>query len=158
MNGDFIFGLCFGVALTYIVMTPKHRKGFKDLVVGVWNKLTGKGGNKAALVALPYWLEWRLVVILFVGGFLYVVWRGNGKSLRIIPEAFGGFFKRLWDMFFHNIEDREAYEANREQREADEAYKKAMKEGKGGGKIGNENEEFKDKDKKEQDEDCDKPY
>lgn len=45
MNGDFIFGLCLGVALTYIVMTPKHRKGFKDLVVGVYNKLFKKGGK-----------------------------------------------------------------------------------------------------------------
>ncbi len=109
------------------------------------------------LFALPYWLEWRLVVVLFVGVFLAVIWIDQG-SLRIIPEAFGGFFKRLWDMFFHNIEDREAYDANAEQRKADEEYKKAMKEGKGGGKIGNENEEPKNKDEKKQDEDSDKPY
>jgi hypothetical protein len=44
--GAFIFGFILGVALTYIVMTPKHLKGFKDLVVGVWNKLFKKGGNK----------------------------------------------------------------------------------------------------------------
>ena len=46
MNGDFIFGFILGVALTYIVMTPKHLKGFKDLILGVWNRLTKKGGNK----------------------------------------------------------------------------------------------------------------
>ena len=109
------------------------------------------------LFALPYWLEWRLVVVLFVGVFLAVIWIDQG-SLRIIPESIWEFIKRLWDMFFHNIEDREVYEANREQREADEKYKKAMKDGKGGGKIGNENEEPKNKDEKKQDEDSDKPY
>jgi hypothetical protein len=78
-------------------------------------------------VALPYWLEWRLVVVLFVGGFLFVVWKDNDGSLGIIPRSFYDFFKRLWNMFAHNIEDEEAYNANKEQREADEAYKKELK-------------------------------
>ena len=75
----------------------------------------------------PYWLEATLVVVVIVGVFLYIVWRGQGKSLRIIPEGFGGFFKRLWNMFAHNIEDEEAYNANKGQREADETYKKELK-------------------------------
>jgi hypothetical protein len=78
------------------------------------------------LFALPYWLEWRLVVILFVGIFLFVVWKEEG-SLRIIPDSFITFFKKLYNMIFRHIEDEEAYEANKEQREADEAYKKELK-------------------------------
>ena len=108
------------------------------------------------LFALPYWLEWRLVVALIVGGFIFVIWKD--KNLKAIPEFFKGAYERLRDMLIYRIEDREAYEANREQREADEAYKKTMKEGKGGGKAGNENEEPKNKDERKGDEDSDKPY
>ena len=79
-----------------------------------------------AVMNIPYWLEATLVIILFVGGFLFVIYKDNG-NLKIIPQAFGEFFRRLWDMFFHNIEDRDAYEANKEQREADEKYKAELK-------------------------------
>lgn len=75
---------------------------------------------------LPYWLEVALVIILFVGGFLLVIYKDQG-SLRIIPEAFVGFFKRLYEIFFLGIADPDAYEANKEQREKDEAYKAEMK-------------------------------
>ena len=85
---------------------------------------------------IPYWIEATLVIILFVGGFLFVVWKDNDGRLRIIPKAFGEFFRRSWDMFFHNIEDRDAYEANREQREADEKYKAELKKKKKEGKNG----------------------
>ena len=78
------------------------------------------------LFALPYWLEWRLVVVLFVGVFLAVIWIDQG-SLKIIPESIWGFFKRLWNMFAHNIEDEEAYKENEAQRKADEEYKKKLK-------------------------------
>lgn len=125
--GAFIFGLILGAVVTACAISKGIRNGFKSLVVGVWNKLFKKGGNKMALVALPYWLEWRLVVVLFVGGFLFVVWKDNDGSLGIIPRSFYDFFKRLWNMFAHNIEDEEAYNANKEQREADEAYKKELK-------------------------------
>lgn len=97
------------------------------------------------LFALPYWLEWRLVVALIVGGFLFVIWKD--KNLKAIPEFFKGAYERLRDMLIYRIEDREAYEAN----------KKALKEGKGGGKAG-ESEESKDMDQKVQDQDGDKPY
>lgn len=107
------------------------------------------------LFALPYWLEWRLVVALIVGGFIFVIWKD--KNLKAIPEFFKGAYERLRDMLIYRIEDREAYEANREQREADEAYKKALKEGKGGGKVG-ESEESKEKDQKAQNQDGDRPY
>lgn len=76
---------------------------------------------------IPYWLEWRLVVILFVGVFLFVVWKGNGKSLSIIWDFLKGAYERLRDMFLYNIEDRDAYEANKGQREADEKYKAELK-------------------------------
>jgi len=111
------------------------------------------------LFALPYWLEWRLIIILFVGVFLAVIWIDQG-SLRIIPESIWEFIKRLWDMFFHNIEDREAYDANAEQRKADEEYKKALKNKKGskGGKAGNETESETNKDNKKGNEVSDRPY
>jgi len=74
----------------------------------------------------PYWLEVTLVIIIFVGGFLFVIWKDQG-SLKIIPEAIKGFFVRLYEIFFLGIADRDVYDANKEQREADEAYKKQMK-------------------------------
>lgn len=76
---------------------------------------------------IPYWLEWRLVVILFVGCFLFVVWKDNDGSLGIIPKSFYEFFKKLYNMIFRRIEDEEAYKANGEQRKKDEEYKKKMK-------------------------------
>ena len=79
------------------------------------------------LIALPYWLEWRLVVILFVGAFLFVVWKDNDGSLGIIPQSFYEFFRRLYNMLFRHIEDEEAYKANEEQRKKDEDYKKNKK-------------------------------
>ena len=78
------------------------------------------------LFSFPYWLEATLVIILFVGLFLAVVWIDQG-SLRIIPEAFGDFFRRLYLMFFKNIENEEAYKENEAQRKADEEYKKELK-------------------------------
>ena len=121
--GAFLFGLILGAVVTACAMSKGIRNGFKSLVVGVWNKLFKKGGS--ALVALPYWLEWRLVVILIVGGFLFVVWKD--KNLKAIPEFIKGAYERLRDMLIYRIEDRDAYDANKEQREADEAYKKQMK-------------------------------
>lgn len=79
------------------------------------------------LFSFPYWLEATLVIILFVGVFLFVIWKDNG-NLKIIPEAFGDFFRRLYLMFFKNIENEEAYDANKEQRKKDEEYKKELKE------------------------------
>lgn len=67
----------------------------------------------------PYWLEATMVVILFVGGFLFVIYKDNG-NLRIIPEAFKGFFLRLRDMFLYNIEDRETYERLKKEKEEEE--------------------------------------
>ena len=75
---------------------------------------------------IPYWLEVTIVLLLFVGGFLFVIWKDRG-SLKIIPEAFVGFFKRLYEIFFLGIADRDAYDANAEQRKKDEEYKKQMK-------------------------------
>lgn len=112
------------------------------------------------LIALPYWLEWRLVVILFVGAFLFVVWKDNDGSLGIIPQSFYEFFRKLYNMIFRGIEDEEAYNQNREQREKDEAYKKTLKNKKGskGGKAGNETESETNKDNKKGNEDSDRPY
>ena len=95
-----------------------------------------------------FWVFFAFVVIVFIKVGAFKQWLIGTRD----------FFVMLWNAMVHGIEDKEAYDANAEQRKADEEYKKAMKEGKGGGKIGNENEEPKDKDKKEQDEDCDKLY
>lgn len=78
------------------------------------------------LFSFPYWLEATLVVVLFVGVFLFVIWKDTG-SLKIIPQAFGEFFHRLYLMFFKNIENEEAYKENEAQRKADEEYKKELK-------------------------------
>lgn len=78
------------------------------------------------LVALPYWLEWRLVVILIVGAFLFVIYKEEG-SLMIIPKSFATFAKKLYNMIFRHIEDEEAYEANKDEREANEKYIKEQK-------------------------------
>lgn len=111
------------------------------------------------LIALPYWLEWKLIIILFVGVFLAVIWIDQG-SLRIIPESIWEFFKKLYNMIFRGIEDEEAYNANKLQREKDEAYKKALKNKKGskGGKAGNETESETNKDNKKGNEVSDRPY
>lgn len=79
------------------------------------------------LFSFPYWLEATLVIILFVGGFLFIVWKDNDGSLRIIPEAFGDFFRRLWNALWNKVEDEEAYKENEAQRKADEEYKKNLK-------------------------------
>lgn len=47
MDDGFIFGLILGAVITACAMSPKIRGGFKDLMVGVYNKLfKKKGGNK----------------------------------------------------------------------------------------------------------------
>lgn len=45
MNGDFIFGFILGASITALSMKGKLN-GFKDLFIGVYNKLFKKGGNK----------------------------------------------------------------------------------------------------------------
>jgi hypothetical protein len=54
------------------------------------------------------------------------VWKEEG-NLWFIPESFAIFFKKLYNMIFRGIEDEDAYNANKEQREADKAYKKELK-------------------------------
>lgn len=75
---------------------------------------------------IPYWLEVVLVILIFVGGFLFVIWKDQG-NLKIIPEAIKGFFVRLYEIFFPGIADKDTYDANAEQRKADEEYKRNMK-------------------------------
>lgn len=89
--GAFAFGFILGAVVIACAMSKGIRNGFKSLVVGVWNKLFKKGGS--ALVALPYWLEWRLVVVLIVGGFLFVIWKD--KNLKAIPEFFKGGLRKI---------------------------------------------------------------
>lgn len=63
-----------------------------------------------------FWVFFAFVFIVFIKYNVFVeLAKGTWEMLV-----------KLWDAF-HGIEDREAYEANREQREADEAYKKQMK-------------------------------
>lgn len=44
--GAFAFGFILGVVVTALAMSKKTREGFRDLVLGVYNKLTKKGGKK----------------------------------------------------------------------------------------------------------------
>lgn len=43
--GAFAFGLILGAVVTACAVSKGNRKGFKSLVVGVWNKLFKKGGK-----------------------------------------------------------------------------------------------------------------
>lgn len=46
MNGDFLAGFFLGALITALAMTKSIRKGFKDLIVGVWERIKGKKGGK----------------------------------------------------------------------------------------------------------------
>lgn len=46
MNEDFFFGLVLGAVITACAMSKGIRDGFVSLVVGVYNKLSGKGGEE----------------------------------------------------------------------------------------------------------------
>lgn len=41
MDG-FIFGVILGATVTALAMTKSVREGFKELILGVWNKIKGK--------------------------------------------------------------------------------------------------------------------
>lgn len=94
-----------------------------------------------------FWVFFAFIVIVFI----------KADAFRQLAIGFWESLVRLWEILRYGIADRDAYEANREQREDDEAYKKALKEGKGGGKVG-ESEESKEKDQKAQNQDGDRPY
>ena len=45
MDGDFIFGFILGAGLTALALKGKLN-GFKDLFVGIWERIKGKKGGK----------------------------------------------------------------------------------------------------------------
>lgn len=95
-----------------------------------------------------FWVFFAFVFIVFL----------KADAFRQLAIGFLESLVRLWEILRYGIADRDAYEANKEQREADEAYKKAMKEGKSGGKAGNENENEKPKNKNKDEEEDEVNY
>lgn len=69
-----------------------------------------------------FWVFFAFIVIVFI----------KADAFRQLAIGTKDFFVKLWKAMFHGIEDEEAYNANKEQREADEAYKKELKKKKKG--------------------------
>lgn len=64
-----------------------------------------------------FWVFFAFILIVFIKDKVFIeLWKGTKD-----------FFRMLWNAAFKHIEDEEAYNANKEQREADEAYKKELK-------------------------------
>lgn len=64
-----------------------------------------------------FWVFFIFIVIVFIKAGAFKQWLIGTRD----------FFVMLWDAMVHGIEDKEAYDANAEQRKADEEYKKKMK-------------------------------
>lgn len=64
-----------------------------------------------------FWLFFVFIVVVFI----------KADAFRQLAIGTKEFFVKLWGAMVHGISDRETYEANKEQREADEAYKKELK-------------------------------
>lgn len=65
-----------------------------------------------------FWVFFAFVVIVFI----------KADAFRQLAIGTKDFFVKLWDSIVYKIEDREAYDANAEQRKKDEEYKKKLKE------------------------------
>lgn len=65
-----------------------------------------------------FWVFFAFVFIVFI----------KADAFRQLAIGFWESLVRLWEILRYGIADRDAYEANKEQREADEAYKKKLKE------------------------------
>lgn len=65
-----------------------------------------------------FWVFFAFIVIVFI----------KADAFRQLAIGTKDFFVKLWDSIVYKIEDREAYDANAEQRKADEEYKKILKE------------------------------
>lgn len=65
-----------------------------------------------------FWVFFAFVFIVFL----------KVDAFRQLAIGFWESLVRLWEILRYRIADRDAYEANKEQREADEAYKKKLKE------------------------------
>lgn len=64
-----------------------------------------------------FWVFFAFIVIVFIKAGAFKQWLIGTRD----------FFVMLWNAMVHNIEDKEAYDANAEQRKADEEYKQKMK-------------------------------
>lgn len=65
-----------------------------------------------------FWAFFAFIVIVFI----------KADAFRQLAIGLWESLVRLWEILRYGIADREAYDANKEQREADEAYKKKLKE------------------------------
>lgn len=65
-----------------------------------------------------FWVFFAFIVIVFI----------KADAFRQLAIGFWESLVRLWEILRYRIADRDAYEANKKQREADEAYKKKLKE------------------------------
>lgn len=65
-----------------------------------------------------FWVFFAFVVIVFI----------KADAFRELAKGTKDFFVMLWNAMVHGIEDKDAYDANAEQRKKDEEYKKKLKE------------------------------
>ena len=64
-----------------------------------------------------FWVFFAFIVIVFI----------KADAFRQLAIGFWESLVRLWEILRYGIADREAYDANKEQREKDEEYKRNMK-------------------------------
>ena len=70
------------------------------------------------ILTIIFWLFFAAIVFVFIKDNVFVE----------LVKGTRDFFVMLWNAMVHGIEDKDAYDANREQREKDEEYKKQLKE------------------------------
>lgn len=64
-----------------------------------------------------FWVFFAFIVIVFI----------KADAFRQLAIGLWESLVRLWEILRYGIADREAYDANKEQREKDEEYKRNMK-------------------------------
>jgi hypothetical protein len=70
------------------------------------------------ILTIIFWLFFAAIVFVFIKDNVFVE----------LAKGTRDFFVMLWNAMVHGIEDKDAYDANREQREKDEEYKRQLKE------------------------------
>lgn len=73
--------------------------------------------NWESISIIIFFVFFAFVVIVFIKAGAFKQWLIGTRD----------FFVMLWNAMVHGIEDKEAYDANAEQRKADEEYKKSLK-------------------------------
>lgn len=70
------------------------------------------------ILSIIFWIFFAFIVIVFI----------KDNAFVELAKGTRDFFVNLYYSIVYKIEDKDAYDANREQREADEAYKKSLKD------------------------------